>query len=207
MATKRKRGKLCCVCSKEGNKTSYEDYKVFKEKNYCEKHYEELMDKEVSCKVCKKKVKNRHVLINKYNFCSEQCLNKYDRTRKEKDDLSYYLVELFGVEDTKALGTGIFVQIENLIKKGLTYKGIELTLRYCTGELGKTIEKGNIGLVQYYYDQAKLDYIEKLTKAKELENIDFEKLRTPTYYTPQEDYVTNESRINKILIRPEDIMT
>ena len=120
-------------------------------------------------------LKRRYEYINiddtksKKVFCSEDCYKSFVNDKADIEELDNFLKEYHKVD---TLNPRIYVQINEFKKKyKFTTKGILLTLRYIINTLKKDIPIDNISLVQYYYENAKQEYITKAHREKIAENL------------------------------------
>lgn len=193
----------CNVCKKEGY-----DFTTINGKKYCKEHLEEFMNKKIKCEICGTSIIRKEAIslleytekkANKW-FCCESCKKKFLNEQKYKDILNEEIMNYFGYETSKDVPVGIYVQLNNFIKKyKMTYEGMYLTLKYCIRNKIH-LEKGNLGLLQWKYELAKDEYIKSLEIEKSVENVDITKTKTIYYsYTKQNNEERRRQRIKKIL--------
>lgn len=149
----------------------------------------------VKCYYCGEQVPTGERVKNDkgYNF-HPNCLKEYDDRRNLFD----YCCYIWGL---KAPGPVITRQAKQFKEKGLTYKGMLLTLKYFyeTQRNDRTKYKGKetIGIIPYVYDEAK-SYYESLEKKKaelvnetvtqEIERIVIKKKKGQTSRPPLYDF-------------------
>lgn len=118
----------------------------------------------VKCPICGEefnKEKTEYVGPIKRRYYHKECWEKFNNLKEEQTDEMYkrhitdYLSRVLKVSYNWYL---IDKQINNYLKEGKTLKGIFFTLKYYYDKNGKEAwEKGygGIGIVEYYYDEAK----------------------------------------------------
>lgn len=164
--------KKCVGCSDKFQYTI-----KYKSKNYCPNCHNKLMNSKTNCSICKKS----YVRADEYtcdsmenkdknkNFCSLQCYQTLLKDRVDMEELDKWLKEY---HKTEKLNSRIYMQIQQFkSKNGFTYKGILLTLQYVVNTLKKDLELDTIGLVAWYYDTAKEEYIKNINKQQRLEMV------------------------------------
>lgn len=196
----------CTICKTEKELT------YINGKYYCKEHYEEFMSSKVVCHHCGKKITRADGVplldysIRKANkwFCDEECKKKFNTEQEYKDKLNEELLKYFNYSSSKEAPTGIYIQMNHFIKKyNMTYQGMYLTLHYCIRHNIK-LEKGNIGMLQWKYELAKEEYIEKMEIENSAKSVDLEEAKTTYYKYMQEDDKTRyKQRIKKLLYLPE----
>lgn len=135
---------------------------------------------DITCRVCKKKV-NKEIAIclkPKFYVCSEECKEVYSNTQqinKKADDRKEFL-RYFDLVCSEKINYAIIGSILKKIMKdnpSFTYKGMQYTLYYISNILN--IQITSVGIIPYYYDEAKKYCEEKrrLKKSIDKANIQF----------------------------------
>ena len=151
-----------------------ESYYIHKKKVICKECIDYYMNLKITCCICGKKIKRTSEYINSDTntskvFCSENCYNAFLKEKIDLQELEDFLKNIHKVEN---LNPRIYVQINEFKKKyKFTVKGIILTLKYVVYTLRKEIPIDNISIVQYYYENAKQEYIAKVNREKIAENL------------------------------------
>lgn len=126
----------------------------------------------VTCKYCKRKFDaNLEPFLvfdagKAKRYAHQHCPEGSEEEIKretDRDTLAKYIMQEYGKEiydDPK-----IWVQIERFYKQNLTPIGIYNCLYYMSNILHKPIQKGNLGLIPYYYKEAE-DYFKKIQKVQ-----------------------------------------
>ena len=192
--------KKCVRCGKK-----FEDTFEYKGKRYCKECFATYLTLKASCSVCKKSfVRGSEYTCDsmenkdkKKNFCSKECYDKLIQERLDLDELDNWLKQY---HKTDKLNNRIYMQINQFkSKNNFTYKGILLTLEYITNTLKKNLELDTIGIVAWYYDSAKQEYIKKINRQRKNESLnDFIMFQNSAHKPNVLEYVDN--RKDKILI-------
>lgn len=190
----------CVRCGKK-----FEDTFEYKGKRYCKECFATYLTLKASCSVCKKSfVRGSEYTCDsmeskdkKKTFCSKECYDKLIQERLDLDELDNWLKQY---HKTDKLNNRIYMQINQFkSKNNFTYKGILLTLEYITNTLKKNLELDTIGIVAWYYDSAKQEYIKKINRQRKNESLnDFIMFQNSAYKPKVLEYVDN--RKDKILI-------
>lgn len=115
----------------------------------------------VKCAECEKMIEKEEgeKYKNRY-YCLDKCIDiKKERESKNTDgwdDLFQYMKKLYGEVDTKMI-----TLVAKYRKEPYNYtnKGMELTLYYYHELLENATDKEAVGIIPYYYDRAKEEYI------------------------------------------------
>lgn len=192
--------KKCVRCGKK-----FEDTFEYKGKRYCKECFATYLTLKASCSVCKKSfIRGSEYTCDsmenkdkKKNFCSKECYDKLIQERLDLDELDNWLKQY---HKTDKLNNRIYMQINQFkSKNNFTYKGILLTLEYITNTLKKNLELDTIGIVAWYYDSAKQEYIKKINRQEKNESLnDFIMFQNSAYKPKVLEYTDN--RKDKILI-------
>lgn len=190
----------CVRCGKK-----FEDTFEYKGKRYCKECFATYLTLKASCSVCKKSfVRGSEYTCDsmeskdkKKTFCSKECYDKLIQERLDLDELDNWLKQY---HKTDKLNNRIYMQINQFkSKNNFTYKGILLTLEYITNTLKKNLELDTIGIVAWYYDSAKQEYIKKINRQRKNESLnDFIMFQNSAHKPKVLEYVDN--RKDKILI-------
>ena len=157
--------KKCIRCNKK-----YEHTISYKGKNYCVTCLYDFKETKTNCSVCKKSMVRDVEYSNdtmekadtKKYFCSSTCYQQLIQDRQDLDELDRWLKSYHKVEK---LNSRIYMQIQQFkSKNNFTTKGILLTLQYITNTLKKNLEPDTIGIVSWYYDTAKQEYINRFNR-------------------------------------------
>lgn len=119
------------------------------------------------CKICgvSKDASQMIKIKNRIYVCSDECKVKYESKDKpktsERRECTDYIKSIY--DGDSSYWRMIGAQLENLkTRYGFTYKGVELTLRYMVEHEEITPTDHILGLVPYYYERTKNDYINTL---------------------------------------------
>lgn len=157
------------------------------------------MARKVKCPVCKK-MNDKEVTIEisaKY-YCEECAEIKEKELLKNKDgwdELYDYICNLYNIETLTGL---MFKQIKDFRNiHNYTNKGILLTLQYYYETLeNELLEDTGLGIVIYYYEQAKKHYISKMEIKKYMKNFELNETVTTVAVNP---YILKQINLNKPL--------
>lgn len=126
------------------------------------------MSRLVKCPECgKSNNKEDTIEINKRYYCIK-CGKDKQKSSNDYKNLIEYICSLYNIDSLPPI---IYTQIKQYKENPdykFTYKGIELTLKYYY-EVLKNIpseDKITLGIVPYYYEKAKNNYIEELKRKK-----------------------------------------
>ena len=190
----------CVRCSKK-----FDDTVSYKGKRYCKECLDIYMNSKASCSVCKKSFTRKleytlEAMENKdkkKTFCSRNCYDNIVRDRIDLDELDQWLKQY---HKTDKLNNRIYMQINQFkSKNNFTYKGILLTLEYVTNTLKKNLELDTIGIVAWYYDNAKEEYIKKIERQEKALKVDHTKIN----FFEEKEIIFKpiiDNRVSKILI-------
>lgn len=111
-----------------------------------------------------------HTKNKRYCKC---CLDKLLQEQQEREELYSLIKKLYGV----SYPTGMMLKQIKQFKEecGYTYKGMSLTLTYCSTLPGIEFKSTmGIGIIPHKYEKAKADYINKKQQKEKIENINLE---------------------------------
>lgn len=192
--------KKCTRCGKK-----FEDTVEYKGKRYCNECYNEFLNLKANCSVCKTSFIRKHeytcddmeAKYKKKNFCSQGCYHTLVQERLDLDELDLWLKQYY---KTDKLNNRIYMQISQFrSKNNFTYRGILLTLKYITLTLKKPLESETIGIVAWYYDSAREDYVKKIKKQERDKSLsNFTMFLNNEHSHKVSEY--REDRVDKILI-------
>ena len=115
----------------------------------------------VKCAECEKMIEKEEAekYKNRY-YCIDKCIElKKERESKNTDgwnELYEYMKKLYGEVNTKMI---VLVSKYRKDPYNYTNKGMELTLYYYHELLENPVNKDSIGMIPYFYDKAKEEYI------------------------------------------------
>jgi hypothetical protein len=133
--------------------------------------------KKVKCPTCEKlnDKENTEVIDNRYYCieCAEKRVEEKARNKDNWDELFDYICELYNIKTLTGL---MFKQIKDFRDVySYTNKGIYLTLKYYYETLDNEVkENTGLGIVVYYYEQAKQHFIESKEVKKHLEDFEID---------------------------------
>ncbi|APH20825.1 TPA: hypothetical protein ACXDAZ_002585 [Clostridium botulinum] len=140
------------------------------------------MARKVKCPICNKlNEKEDAVEIKKRYYCKECAKRKEDKTKRNKDnwdELFQYICNLYNI---KTLNGFMFKQLKEFREEyGYTNAGILLTLKYYYETLENEVKEGTgLGIVPYYYEKAKEQFLNVSKIRKKLKDFkDIEKETT-----------------------------
>lgn len=174
--------------------------------NVCQKCLDDFLETYTTCFSCKKSTKRKNAYNppkkTTKNFCCQNCYDKYTQDLLDLDEIDKWLKKYHGLEK---LNQRIYTQIKTFNRRGMTSKGILLTLQFAVNKRRLQLDSQNISIVEYLYDDAKLDYIENIKaieNAKKYQGVDLIKRgRTVAFNTSPVS-----GRNKKLLILEEDLM-
>ena len=194
----------CVRCSKK-----FEDTVEYKGKRYCNECFSEYINLKASCSVCKISFTRNLEFTSdemeskdkKKTFCSATCYEKLIQERQDLDELDNWLKQY---HKTDKLNNRVYMQINQFkSKNNFTYKGMLLTLEYITGTLKKKIQLDTVGIIAWYYDNARDEYVKKAKRKEKNESLsDFIMFQNSEYSPTVAKQVDN--RRDKILITSID---
>lgn len=155
--------------------------------------------KKVKCPICKNmNEKETTVEISGKYYCQECSAIKEKELSKNKDDwdeLYEYICSLYNIETLTGM---MFKQIKDFRNiHNYTNKGILLTLQYYYETLeNEVLEDTGLGIVVYYYEQAKKHYISKMEVKKHMKDFIIDETATIITATPN---VIKQKNVNKPL--------
>lgn len=117
--------------------------------------------------------------------------------REERQSLYKYLSKLYNMP---MLTNSMKGQLKEYNEGGFRFKGMELTLKYCKEVLGLDFtdtKKRGLGIILYYYEDAKKYHIEKLKLKKNLEENSEKEIKVVNVKITKLDN-TNHYKINKM---------
>lgn len=133
------------------------------------------MAKQVKCPLCNKlnDKENTKQISNKY-YCLECAEEREVQIHKNKDgwdELFNYICELYKIDTLTGM---MFKQIKDFRDNyNYTNTGMYLTLKYYYETLGnEVIDNTGLGIIVYYYEQAKQHYIESKEVKKHTEEFE-----------------------------------
>lgn len=155
------------------------------------------MNKTVKCRFCgaeiEKEIAYQDTTRKSFYFCSNEHFIEYEQKHDKKivksknptktqvpNDAYKQLIDYIYVLYNKQIPNFVFKQINDMVKREinpLTYKGIELSLRYWVDTLEKGFDKNNgVGIVEYVYSDAEQFWkdkqrIKKASKSMKKDNV------------------------------------
>lgn len=150
------------------------------------------MNKTVKCRFCgaeiEKEIAYQDTTRKSFYFCSNEHFIEYEqkhdkkivksknptKTQATSDDYKELIDYIYALYDKK-IPSFVFKQINDMVKRGikpLTYKGIELSLRYWVDTLEKGFDRDNgVGIVDYVYSDAEQFWKDKQRIKKASKNM------------------------------------
>jgi len=112
--------------------------------------------------------KNELLEYGKKKYC-KACLDSILKEKNEREELYLTIKTLFNV----SYPTGMMLKQIKQYKEecGYTYKGMTLTLNYCSKMPGIDFKSTmGVGIIPHQYEKAKADYIKKAQQKSKMEN-------------------------------------
>lgn len=129
------------------------------------------------CKYCNKEIGNKTNAVKKSNgYFHIDCYNQFKKEKEKKktdyEKLIDYLYELYDGQ----IPVFVFKQIKDYkTEYGMKDSGMLLCLKYCFEELGIQFDNDNgIGILIYYYDKCKKEWLHKQEINKAVDEFEFE---------------------------------
>lgn len=135
------------------------------------------MPKLPKCKYCGEQIESKENAIKKSNgyfhqYCYKLLQEEKETKKSDKNKLIDYIKELYDGD----VPVYVYIQIEEFKKKyNMKYTGMLLCLKYCFEDLGLQFDNDNgIGILLYYYDKCKKEWIHKQEIKKAIDEFEFE---------------------------------
>lgn len=187
----------CIVCNEK--KECY----TFKNVGICLEHIDRYLDNKITCSCCKKKFRRISEVwenkSSKLTFCSSECIEKHKENLKARDELDIWLKDYYKVDK---LSPYIYKQMDDFIKKEMTYQGMKFALDWWINIKGQHIEPNTIGIIPLIYYQARDFYnssMKQLQTKKHLEDINYSNIKDGKVVLISS--AINNKRKDKIIIK------
>ena len=106
-----------------------------------------------TCNVCRQSFKMEEMIqVNSSRYMCKVCYEEKGKESKDYKLLIEYICQIFRLDKPTGL---ILNQIKKYHNLGYTYGGIAYTLDYYLNVEKKKLDKVTIGIVPYYYEQAR----------------------------------------------------
>lgn len=127
----------------------------------------------VKCPYCEDKLpRGEAIRHTNGRYYHEECYEEWRGQADDRTQLIDYICELYNVKAPTGM---MLMQIKRFQDEfDYKYKGMELSLRYFHELLENPVREGDgLGIIPYIYDDAKDNYVTKLSVENSIEDFDF----------------------------------